>query len=81
MSKVIVNSRFDSVQLVKRRLISAFVDLTLACLKEQVIRENPGGRILLITGIENCPNIRTELRRNKKVNLIEMETWLRANMN
>jgi hypothetical protein len=45
----------------------------------RAIRENPGKRILQITGIENCPNIRTELRRDKNVNLIDMEAWLRAN--
>lgn len=44
----------------------------------QAIRENPGKRILQITGIENCPNIRTELRSDKRINLIEMEAWLRA---
>lgn len=42
----------------------------------QATRENPVKRILQITRIENCPNIRTELRRVKRINLFEAEAWL-----
>jgi len=46
----------------------------------RAVKENPGKRVLVITGIENCPGIRGELRGNKTINLIEMEPWLRSNV-
>lgn len=46
----------------------------------QAVQKNPGKRILVITGIENCPGIRGELRDNKTIKLIDMEPWLRSNV-
>ena len=43
--------------------------------------ENPGKRILQLTGIENCPLIRDELHRSNRITLVEMEEWLRKHMN
>lgn len=44
-------------------------------------RENQGKRILQLTGIENCPRIRRELKRSNRIKLIDMEEWLRERMN
>lgn len=44
------------------------------------VRENPGKRILQITGIENLPHVRAELRTNAQIDLVDMEAWIRANV-
>jgi hypothetical protein len=44
---------------------------------QQAIRENPGRRILVLTGIENAYMIRDNLRR-ANVDLVDMEIWLRS---
>ena len=44
-------------------------------------KENPRKRILVLLGIENCYWVRDALRSNKKINLIDMEQWLRTNLN
>lgn len=44
-------------------------------------KENPKKRILLLLGIENCYWVRNALRNNKRVNLVDMEQWLRTNLN
>lgn len=45
----------------------------------RAVKENPGKRVLVLVGIDNCYMIRDELRRSSKLNLIDMEQWLRAN--
>jgi hypothetical protein len=46
----------------------------------RAVRENPGKRVLMITGIENCAGVRKHLRRQNSINLVDMEPWLRANV-
>jgi len=46
----------------------------------RAVRENPGKRVLMITGIENCAGVREHLRRQNSVNLVDMERWLHANV-
>lgn len=45
---------------------------------QQAMRENPGKRILVLTGIENAYMIRDNLRQ-ANVDLVDMELWLRSN--
>lgn len=45
----------------------------------RAVCENPHKRILVLTGLDNCYAIRSELRTHKKINLIDMEAWLRQN--
>lgn len=45
----------------------------------QAVKENPGKRVLQITGIENLPLVRANLRASGEVELVDMEAWLRAN--
>jgi len=47
------------------------IDITL-----RAIRENPGKRVLLLAGIENCGVIRETIGR--KTNIIDIEKWLRT---
>ena len=42
-------------------------------------RQNPGKRILFLVGIENRYAVVNQLRQNPHINLVEMESWLRAN--
>lgn len=42
-------------------------------------RENPGRRILVLIGVENCGPLRAALGREPAVRLINMEDWLRSN--
>lgn len=42
-------------------------------------RENPKKRVLVLLGIDNCYWVRNALRGNRKINLIDMENWLRTN--
>lgn len=43
----------------------------------QAVRENPGKRILLLTGLDNCYAIRSILRTHDTINLVNMEQWLK----
>jgi len=43
------------------------------------VKENPGKRVLQIAGVENLPLIRATLRASGEVELVDMETWIRAN--
>ena len=47
----------------------------------RAVKENPNKRVLVLIGIENCYWVRDALRNNKKINLIDMEQWLRTNLN
>jgi hypothetical protein len=40
-------------------------------------RENPGSRILVLVGVENCASLRDALRSLPESRLVEMESWLR----
>jgi hypothetical protein len=42
-------------------------------------RENPGKRILVLIGVENCPHLRSALRELPELRLIDMDEWLRTN--
>ncbi|MDQ3711309.1 MAG: hypothetical protein M3388_03730 [Acidobacteriota bacterium] len=44
----------------------------------RAVKENPKKRVLVLLGIENCYWVRNALRNNSKINLIDMENWLRA---
>lgn len=46
----------------------------------RAVKENPGKRVLQITGIENLPLVRANLRASGAVELVDMEAWLRANV-
>jgi hypothetical protein len=41
-------------------------------------RENPGKRILVLIGVENCGSLRATLQRDPRLRLIDMEAWLRT---
>ena len=43
------------------------------------VAENRGKRVLQIAGVENLPLIRATLRASGKVELVDMEAWIRAN--
>ena len=43
----------------------------------RAVRENPGRRVLVLAGIENCYSIREALGRDPKLHLVNMEQWLR----
>jgi hypothetical protein len=43
----------------------------------RAVQENPGKRVLVLAGIENCYSIREALGRDPKLQLINMEQWLR----
>ena len=43
----------------------------------RAVKENPGKRLLVLNGIENCYWIRDALSRDSKINLIKAEQWLR----
>ena len=45
----------------------------------RAVKENPGKRVLVLVGIDNCYMIRDEFRRSPKVKLVDMEQWFRAN--
>ncbi|MEW6736232.1 MAG: hypothetical protein AB1489_33370 [Acidobacteriota bacterium] len=45
----------------------------------RAVQENRGKRVLMLVGIENCHQIRDELRHNPTINLVDTEQWLRAN--
>ena len=45
----------------------------------RAMKENPGQRVLVLVGIDNCYMIRGELSRNSIANLVDIEQWLRAN--
>lgn len=45
----------------------------------RAVKENPKKRVLVLLGIENCYWVRNALRSNPKVNLIDLENWLRTN--
>lgn len=45
----------------------------------RAVKENPKKRILVLLGIENCYWVRNAIRSNPKVNLIDLENWLRTN--
>jgi len=40
-------------------------------------RENPGQRILVLLGVDNCARLRPALRGLPELRLVEMEVWLR----
>ena len=40
-------------------------------------RENPGKRILVLIGVENCSRLRAGLASVPELRLIDMERWLR----
>lgn len=40
-------------------------------------KENPGKRILVLVGIDNCYTVRERLRKSSDVTLIDTEYWLR----
>jgi hypothetical protein len=39
-------------------------------------RENPGKRILVLVGVENCPRLRADLAGVPGLRLVDMERWL-----
>jgi hypothetical protein len=41
------------------------------------IRENPGKRVLVLIGVENCAQLRPALRNAPEVQLVDVEAWLR----
>lgn len=45
----------------------------------RAVKENPKKRVLVLLGIENCYWVRNAIRSNPKVNLIDLENWLRTN--
>ncbi|MGE5927164.1 MAG: hypothetical protein ACM357_07415 [Gemmatimonadota bacterium] len=42
----------------------------------QAQRENPGGRILVLVGVENCARLRASLARLPELRVVDMEEWL-----
>jgi hypothetical protein len=44
---------------------------------QRAVRENPGKRLLVLNGIENCYWIRDALSRDSRINLVKAEQWLR----
>jgi hypothetical protein len=44
---------------------------------QRAVSENPGKRLLVLNGIENCYWIRDALGRDSKINLVKAEHWLR----
>lgn len=42
-------------------------------------KEHPGKRVLVLTGLQNRPLVLANLKAAKGINLVDMETWLRAN--
>jgi hypothetical protein len=56
----------------QRRWDQHTVEVTL-----RAMRENQGKRVLVLAGIENCYRIREALSRDPKINLVNMEQWLR----
>ncbi len=49
---------------------------TLAVIR-RAVRENPGGRVLVLAGIENCAQLRPVLRNARDLRLIDIEALLR----
>lgn len=54
-------------------------DAHAAAIARQAVRENPGKRILQITGLENLPRVRAELRASSGIELVDMAEWIKAN--
>lgn len=44
---------------------------------QRAARENPGQRILVLIGVENCAQLRPALQRTPGVRLVDIEAWLR----
>jgi hypothetical protein len=44
---------------------------------QRAVKENPGRRLLVLNGIENCYWIRDALSRDSKIDLVKAEQWLR----
>jgi len=55
-----------------RRWTQQIVNITL-----QAARANPGKRVLVLIGIENCHGVRAALHTNNEIQLIDIEQWLR----
>lgn len=53
-------------------------DAYAAAMTRKAVREHPGKRVLQITGIENLPRVRAELRQADDIELVDMAAWLRA---
>ena len=54
-------------------------DAHAAAMTRLAARENPGKRILQITGLENLPRVRAELRAGSGIELVDMAEWIKAN--
>jgi hypothetical protein len=44
---------------------------------QRAVRENPGKRLLVLNGVENCYWIRDALGRDSNIKLVKAEQWLR----
>lgn len=53
-------------------------DAYAAAMTRKAVRAHPGKRVLQITGIENLPRVRAELRQAEGIELVDMAAWLRA---
>lgn len=63
--------RLNGIEVENKKWNRHTVEVTL-----KAIKENPGKRVLLLAGIDNCFEIRNMVRSNKEVNLVDMEKWL-----
>lgn len=55
-------------------------DAHAAAMTRLAVKENPGKRILQITGLENLPRVRAELKGSPGIELVDMAGWIEANM-
>ncbi len=74
-SKVLLDGRMTGTEEHSTRWNQHWTDAIL-----RAVRENPGKRVLALTGIENRGWIVNALARSSEVELIDVPSWLRSNV-
>lgn len=57
---------------------SDFWNTNIANVTLRAVKENPGKKILVLIGVENCTMVRDLLLKQETIHLVNMEEWLNA---